>query len=240
MLELAIKVALCTVFSLVAYSFKMLNRGGAIAALVLGAVILWSQGIPYFILLLIFFVLGAMATRYKNSYKRVRLHERGTRKAMNVIANGLIPASLAAFSLLQDLTTPYVTAIAVALSDTFASELGVLSNNPYMITTFKKTEPGTNGAISLLGEGAAFLGAAIISVCGFFLLGLSLFDTALCVAFGLLGCHIDSLLGATFQGKYKGTMNGTDTILTNSDVNLISISLASLLAFIVVTVPRAI
>jgi uncharacterized membrane protein len=52
----------------------------------------------------------------------------------------------------------------------------------------------------------------------------------------LVGCHIDSLLGATFQGKYQGTMTGHDTILTNSDVNIISVALTTLLAVVFVEI----
>ncbi len=236
MIELLIKIVICAAFAILALKFKVLDSGGTVFAVIIGATILFTQGISWFVLLLIFLIFGSMATSYKRNFKRKRLHERAARRATNVMANGLIPAILAVFSLTYDFSVPFVAAIAVAMSDTLASELGVLSNNAYLITNFKKVEPGTNGAISLLGEGVAFLGATLISIAGYFLLSLSLNETILCIVLGLIGCHIDSVLGATFQGRYKGAITGEDTVLTNSDVNLISISLTALVAFIIVEI----
>jgi uncharacterized protein (TIGR00297 family) len=236
LIDLLIKIIICISVVFLAFKFKVLDYGGAIFAVIVGGLILFSKGISWFVILLLFLILGATVTRYKKTFKKGRLHDRASRRAMNVIANGLIPAILAPLSLKYDFSIPFVASIAVALSDTFASELGVLSNNAYLITNLKKVEPGTNGAISLLGESMGLLGSIIISICGGIFLGLTVFEMLLCIAFGYFGCHIDSLLGATFQGKYKGIVNEEDTILTNSDVNLISIMLTALLAFIVVQV----
>ncbi|HDN50906.1 MAG TPA: DUF92 domain-containing protein [Thermoplasmatales archaeon] len=234
MIDIAINIVICGAFAGLSLQFNVLDIGGTIFAFIVGSAILFTQGLSWFSLLVLFLVLGALATKYKRNFKRRRLHERPSRKAMNVIANGAVPALLALFSLRYDFAVPFVTSIAVAMADTIASELGVLSNNAYLITTFKKVEAGTNGAISPLGEFVALAGASLIAVAGYFLLHLSGVEAVLCMSLGLLGCHIDSLLGATFQGKYKGMITGQDTVLTNSDVNLISISLTALLAVIIV------
>ena len=236
MIELAIKIAVCAIFAALALKFKVLDTGGAIFAVIIGATIIFTKGIAWFALLLIFLTLGAAVTKYKRNFKRTRLHDRTARRAGNVIANGLIPAALAVLPLTHDFSLPFVASIAAAMADTFASELGVLSDNAYLITNFKKVEPGTNGAISLLGEGVAFVGACIISLIAYFLIGITLSSVLLCILLGFLGCHIDSLLGATFQGGYKGVMNSEDTVLTNSDVNLISIALTALIAFLIVEI----
>ncbi len=237
-IDLAIKVVICFAFSFFALKFKILDSGGTLFAVIIGAIIIFTKGIGWFALLLIFLAIGAGATRYRYAFKRKRLQERPLRKAMNVIANGLIPALLAFFSffLKQDLSVPFVASISVALADTFASEIGVLSNNAYLITNLRKVEPGTNGAVSLLGEIVAFAGAFIISFLAYFLLELTPYEVILCVILGLLGCHIDSVLGATFQGKGKGSIVTEDTVLTNSDVNLISIAITTLVAFIIVKI----
>jgi len=39
-----------------------------------------------------------------------------------------------------------------------------------MITTFKKAKPGTDGAVSILGEGASFFGASVIAILAFILI----------------------------------------------------------------------
>ena len=153
---------------------------------------------------------------------------------MNVIANGSVPAILALFSVEHNLALPFVAAISVAMADTLASELGVLSDKAYIITNMKPVKPGTNGAISWLGEGMALIGALIISVAGYFLVGLTVTEVFLSILLALLGCHIDSVLGATFQGGYSGSLRGENTIITNSDVNLISIAITALIAFIIV------
>jgi len=80
----------------------------------------------------------------------------------------------------------------------------------------------------------ALIGALIISVAGYFLVGLTVTEVFLSILLALLGCHIDSVLGATFQGGYSGSLRGENTIITNSDVNLISIAITALIAFIIV------
>lgn len=236
MIELVLEGLIVIAFALAAFRFHVLDLGGALFSSLIGGAIIYSQGVWWFSLLLIFFLLGAITTRYKHNLKRMRLHERTARKAMNVIANGSIPALIALLSIEYDFSVPFVAAISVALADTFASELGVLSDKAYLITTLKRVSPGTNGAVSLLGEATAVVGAMIIAFAGFFAVNLTIYETGLCIILGLFGCHIDSLLGATFQGKYKGTMTGHDTIITNSDVNLISVALTTLLAVVLVEI----
>jgi len=233
MIEEAIKLAVCLAFAMVSIRYKMLDFAGTLMALIIGLVILFVGGIGWFVLLLLFFVLGSLATKYKHNLKRRRLHERYGRKAMNVIANGSVPAVLALFSMDYNLALPFVVAISVAMADTLASELGVLSDKAYLITNMKRVKPGTNGAISWLGEGMALLGAIIISMGGYFFVGLNGYETILSIFLAFLGCHIDSVLGATFQGGYRGTLKGENTVLTNSDVNLISITITALIAFII-------
>jgi uncharacterized protein (TIGR00297 family) len=234
MIEIAIKAAICVVFALISVRYRILDVGGTVMALIIGGVIIFTGGIGWFFLLLIFFVIGSAATRYKHNLKRRRLHEGYGRKTMNVIANGSVPAILALFSVEHNLALPFVAAISVAMADTLASELGVLSDKAYIITNMKPVKPGTNGAISWLGEGMALIGALIISVAGYFLVGLTVTEVFLSILLALLGCHIDSVLGATFQGGYSGSLRGENTIITNSDVNLISIAITALIAFIIV------
>ncbi len=49
-------------------------------------------------------------------------------------------------------------------ADTFASEIGVIDRNVYMITNFKRTVPGVNGGVSLTGEMAALGGSLIVGI----------------------------------------------------------------------------
>lgn len=240
-MEFAIKIIICFLFGFLSLYFKVLSKKGTIAAVIIGAIIIFSTKIEWFLLLFLFLILGFAATKFKFGYKEKRqLHEggNGMRRVSNVIANGLPPA-VAAFLVvafpMQKMAIPFTVSIAVAMSDTFASEIGVLSNNAYMITNLKKVDPGVNGAISWLGQGCALLGSSIIGIASFFLLDLQLKWVLTVIILGFIGCQIDSLLGATLQGGERSREHQlpSDAILTNSDVNLISISFTALIAFVI-------
>ena len=118
----------------------------------------------------------------------------------------------------QELLPIFVASVAVATSDTFASEVGCLDNRVYMITTLKKCEPGLNGGFSPNGQIAALVGALLISLVAT-ALGMLVGAEALSspVEFivsisiiGFLGCQVDSLLGALLENRGyigKGTVN---------------------------------
>ena len=235
-LDLTIKAIICIAFAVTVYKYKVLDIGGTLIATFIGALIIFFQNIEWFLLLLIFLIVGTLATIYKANFKRRRLQEKPRRKTMNVIANGIIPTLIAILSYHQNYSFLYAAAIAVALADTMASELGVLSDKAYLITNFKPMPPGTNGAISLYGEGWAFVGSFIIAFSAILLLHITIIQAILVIIIGMIGCQLDSLMGATFQGKGRGNIVTTDTILTNDDVNLISISLSTLIAYIIMMV----
>ena len=235
-----INILICLVFALISLKYKILDFKGTLAAAFIGIIILFSTGIEWFILLLLFLVFGILATKFRYGYKeRKGLHERGNgmRKASNVIANGIVPAAVALFALKfspEKMIVPFTVAIAVATSDTFASEIGVISDKVYLITNLKKTEVGTNGGVSWLGEAASVLGAAIISISAFILVGMEPKWVVFSIIMGFVGCQIDSVLGATLQGGVKSREEQlpSDAVLTNSDVNLLSISISTLISFI--------
>ena len=219
--------------------YHLFDTVGTLAAFLIGATVLIATDIRWFSLLFLFFTMGFIVTKVRfNEKKRRGVSENGLgmRKAKSVAANGFVPALIALFSVSlyhHRLAIPFIAAIAIASSDTFASEIGVLSNKAYLITNLKPVDAGTNGGISWLGQLSALLGAGIISVAAFFLLDIPLYWMGLCVIIGFIGCQIDSLLGATFQGKGRaGTSLPSNAFLSNSDVNLISIAFGTLLAFI--------
>ena len=237
-----LKIGVCLVFGLLTIRFKVLDIGGTLVAVIIGLILIFGGGFSWFGLLMVFLFFGVVVTRFRFGYKEHRgLHEQGNgkRQKHNVFANGVVPAALAVLTLsfsLDKLAVPFAVAIAVAASDTFASEIGVLSDDAYLVTTFRQVQVGTNGGISWLGEGAALVGTGVIAVSSVLLLGLDLLDALFVIALGFVGCQIDSLLGATLQGGEKGRGNHlpVDAILTNSDVNLLSIAIAAFIAFVFV------
>lgn len=101
---------------------------------------------------------------------------------------------------------------ACCLGDTMASELGILSKSaPFLITTWRRVPPGTNGGVSALGTLASVAGGVIMgitmsitlimesSAC-FAVSSIVLRDFLFWGAFGgLVGSLLDSLMGATIQ-----------------------------------------
>ncbi len=100
-------------------------------------------------------------------------------------------------------------------------------HQPRLITTFKKVEPGTDGAVSVLGTVAGMVGAAVIGICAY-LLGIihdPVLGVILAVIPGTLGCFMDSILGAVFERK---------DLLTNEHVNLIATITGALIGILLV------
>ncbi|MGB2447149.1 MAG: DUF92 domain-containing protein, partial [Candidatus Poseidoniaceae archaeon] len=117
----------------------------------------------------------------------------------------------------------FAAAVAVATSDTWASEIGCLDDRVRMITTFKSCEAGVNGGFSPNGQLAAAAGGVLIGVSAL-LSSMVMFSSDLntdillaCIVAGLgfLGCQIDSVLGAVFENRgflTKGSVNALSII----------------------------
>jgi uncharacterized protein (TIGR00297 family) len=115
-----------------------------------------------------------------------------------------------------------LAAMAEAAADTVSSEIGqVFGGRPRMITTFRTTEPGIDGGITLIGSLAGIAAAAIVT--GLTILaiggGWQVFNVALAAA--VAGLFFDSLLGATLERR--GWLN-------NDAVNFLSTVCASVVA----------
>jgi uncharacterized protein (TIGR00297 family) len=151
--------------------------------------------------------------------------EDGHRSYGNVIANGGLPGLVAIFAFITEDwyngIWMFSAAVAVAASDTFASEIGCLDDNVRMITTLKPCEAGLNGGFSPSGQKAAFFGSSMIAILAFAAwmvanngddsMQIGLMKTAIVAIIGWLGCQMDSLLGAVFENRgylTKGGVNG--------------------------------
>ena len=143
--------------ALVAASLKarILDKNGIIAAALLGFFVGCLGHWTWLLLLLCFLLTSHIATKWRFEEKSERgLNESsdGHRGWINVAANGGMPAlvTLIAF-VAEDWESGlwlFAAAVAVATSDTWASEIGCLDNRVRMITTLKPCEAGTNGGFS--------------------------------------------------------------------------------------------
>jgi uncharacterized protein (TIGR00297 family) len=93
-------------------------------------------------------------------------------------------------------------ALAEATADTVSSEIGTaFGGRPFLVTTFRRVEPGTDGAISLLGTLAGCVGAGLVVAVGVWSMDLSLREGVAAFAGGVVGLCFDSLLGATLERR---------------------------------------
>ncbi|MHA1753471.1 MAG: DUF92 domain-containing protein [Candidatus Helarchaeota archaeon] len=212
-------------FGVFSYVSKVVDIGGFIAGIFVGLTIWIFGGWNWFVIILIFHLFAAMMTKYK--YKRkeqsgLAQEKGGARGYPNVLANGLIASFFSLFFGIYYITLKiyydllffgFLGAISAMCADTVATELGLLSKkSPRLITNFKKVVPGTSGGVTLLGEFASFLGASIMGLAAWIFTYLGLIDCSFSFKFpvfiialggGILGCLVDSIIGATIQGIYK-------------------------------------
>lgn len=197
------------------YKRKALDLLGSLFMILMGIVIIFSAGVNWLFLLVIFLILSLFATRYAKPYKKSLGEFEGQRTAKNVISNGIVAFMMAAFGgYYLPFVGGFIGAISTATADTLASEIGV-TQTPRLITSFKKVAPGTDGAVSVLGTASGIVGAGIIGVAAY-LLGVvanPLSAIMVSIVSGTVGCFMDSFLGAIFERR---------DILSNEHVNLLA------------------
>jgi uncharacterized protein (TIGR00297 family) len=206
------------------------TTGGAVAGAAVCFALLWAAGLAGFAGLLTVIVLTWVATRfgYKRKQRLGTAEARTGRSALQVLANlGTAAACAVLYSTLwpdRRLLIAMAAALAEAAADTVSSEMGqALGGVPRLITTWKKVEPGTDGAVTWAGtmDGAT----AAIAVALVFALSrtLSWRSFAVCAAAGVAGMIFDSVLGATVERR---------RLLGNNAVNFSSTTFAAALAFL--------
>ena len=113
------------------------------------------------------------------------------------MANG----GIAALAALAGNWAWFAGALATANADTWATEIGSRSPTlPRLVTTGARVPPGTDGGMTLLGTAGGIAGAAFLAGLSLLLVGRGALTIA---AAGVLGMLLDSLLGATVQGKVR-------------------------------------
>lgn len=199
-----------------------LKLNGAVAAWMVGYFTLGFGGVAFFAPLLAFFMavnwVGKLAERIAGSRLPSgleRVEEKGSRRDyLQVLANaGTCLALSIAYGASRG--TPfaepffwaYLGSLSAACADTFASEVGILSKRkPVLIWTLEPVPSGLSGGVTPFGYAAAAVGAlvpvgALAAVGSPF--GLGPGAVAGAVACGLLGSTVDSVVGATLQGKTR-------------------------------------
>ncbi|MFW9779954.1 MAG: DUF92 domain-containing protein [Candidatus Heimdallarchaeota archaeon] len=184
----------------------------------------------------LFFISASVLSKYKSAEKTSASldFEKGTTKrdAMQVVANGtvalilvvgygffdLLPLLLTNQTVIPQITSPFFVGVFIAFAvhnaDTWATEIGLLSNRkPRLVTNLRKqVMQGTSGGITIDGLAASLFGAMVIAGVYFsayltippnshdiFMIGLAM---GVITIAGLIGSVVDSIEGATIQGIY--------------------------------------
>ena len=200
-------IAIITVALVYFYKKKKVDLSAVISIYVFGAILIFTVGLSWLSLLLIFFIAGNIISRYGYYVKKELSVEEKVRTAKNVWGNG---GAALVFAIAYWVTTNplaligYLGAVAAATADTFSTEVGqVHSKFPRLITKPKqRVAAGTSGGVSFFGLLAALVGSFIISATVLFF-NQNLTLVALGTLAGFIGCNIDSILGATLESKYK-------------------------------------
>ncbi len=95
-----------------------------------------------------------------------------------------------------------LAALVEATADTVSSESGqAFGGRPQMLLTGRHVEPGTDGAVTLVGSLAGIASGAIVAAVGMWSLGLTSPQAAIALFAGICGLFFDSFLGATAERR---------------------------------------
>ncbi|QCC52162.1 DUF92 domain-containing protein [Halapricum salinum] len=214
---IVIALGITVALGYVSFALETASLPGMLTGVLLGLLTIVVGDVGWFAMLITFFGLGGLSSKFKYDRKVQRgiaQPNEGARGSGNVLANSLV----ALFAVIAHAAAPRIDAVpqdlflfvfagsvAAAMSDTLSSEIGGLYDRPRLITTFEVVDPGTDGGVTWQGALAGLVGAAIIAG-----IGAGMFETigaagaAVVVAAGVVGMTVDSLLGALIEDRYVG------------------------------------
>lgn len=98
--------------------------------------------------------------------------------------------------------TAALAALAEATADTMSSEVGqAFGGRPVLVTKLRRVDPGTDGAVSLVGTLSGVLGGAAVAAAGCWAMHLGMYGAVVAWGCGVLGSVADTLLGATAERR---------------------------------------
>ena len=199
-----VAVAVSAPGAMVVARLRWLDGAAAIAAFVSAATSLALGGWDWLLPILAFLVTGSVLTKLHATDA-----ERRPRSLEQTAVNGIVPLlPVIGYALTKDSAwyVLYVGAVAVANADTWATEIGRLFGGaPVSLRTFRRTEKGASGAVTLVGTAASLAGGGLVGAIAAAVNSTSsdLVLVAVGAVIGPLGMALDSALGAWAQCRYR-------------------------------------
>lgn len=224
------------ILSLGLYLKGKLTISGAIAAFILGFIVL-GYGHPLFYVLMMSFLFSSLLINkviiqfipnIKPSFKD---HE--ARSWVNVVANGSLLGVASMWYYFEPSIWVLcfgIISMAAATSDTWASEIGSLSyETPWTLIKRKNIQSGLSGGVTWLGLGASLVGSMFITFVSLPILisytgwsTLTFIILVLLTLAGVAGSIVDSILGELFQAKFETASHELVEIMHQSSDILVS------------------
>lgn len=229
--KVGIGITAAVALGIAAYVIGTASVTGTLTGILLALFAVVLGGYGWFVLLITFFALGSLSSKFKYDLKQERgmaEDNDGARRGANVLANSAVAlVAVVSFAASDQIGLSsgiflyaFAGAVGAALADTFSSEFGGLFEDPRLITTLEPVPPGTDGAVTIPGIAAGFCGASIIALLAAEFFSLSILSALIILIAGFLGTIVDSILGAIFEGD----------VLDNQSVNLIATFVAAIVA----------
>jgi uncharacterized protein (TIGR00297 family) len=234
---LAFGVNLFSFLSLRRKLLKSLTPQGYLHAMALGTGLWATLGWRGWTFCVLYLILGAMVTKVRFAEKEKlgiaegRGGRRGPENVWGSAATGLACALCSVqgekfLGISSELfVLGYVASLSTKMADTAASEIGkAYGKTTFLITTFERVAPGTEGAVSAEGTAASVVGGLLLSLYGWSIGLITPSMIPISVAAAFIATNVESVLGATLQGK-----KNLDWI-TNEVINFINTLIGAVLA----------
>ncbi len=215
---IAIALVVTVAFGYASYALGAASVAGMLTGILLVLLTIVFGGYDWFAVLISFFAIGSLSTKFRYEEKAARgvaEDNDGARGSGNVLGNaavaltavlGYAASSAALLPGGADLFLfAFAGSVATAMSDTLSSEIGGVFDQPRLITTLEPVDPGTDGGVTWQGELAGIAGAGVVAGIAYgFFPEVGAVGAVVIVAAGVVGMTVDSLLGATLEGSVLG------------------------------------
>ncbi|MBW4515432.1 MAG: TIGR00297 family protein [Timaviella obliquedivisa GSE-PSE-MK23-08B] len=221
---------------------KLLTPAGLLHAGALGIILWGTLGWRGYGVMMFYFLVGSAVTRIGIAQKEalgIAEKRSGARGPENVWGSALIGAFCAlgvywanwngssdAQSWVPLLQLAYVASIGTKLADTCGTEIGkAYGQRTFLITTLQAVPRGTEGAVSLEGTLAGIVGSIAIATLAWLVGLISPVGIGICAIAAFIATNIESLIGATIEGKVGW--------LTHDVVNILNTLIGAIVAILI-------